>query len=149
MAAMLLPPDQIAQDVGARDMTGQTIILAGPYQRSLAQTLISKAPDGAVVNIRAAKRSLAQNSKLWAILSDISRAKPEGRTHTPEVWKALFMQACGHAVQFEVGLDGAPFPVGFRSSALTKAQMADLITFIQQWGDEKGVRWSDESRFAA
>ena len=128
---------------------GQTIILAGDYQRRLAQTLIMKAPQGAVVNIKAASRSLDQNAKMWAMLSDISRAKPGGRCMTADRWKMVMMQACGHAVQFEIGLDGAPFPIGFRSSALSKAQMADLITFIQQWGDEQGVQWSDEARQAA
>ena len=80
---------------------------------------------------------------MWAMLSDISAAKPEGRKHTPEVWKCLFMSACGHAVQFEIGLDDKPFPVGFRTSRLSKHQMADLITFIAEYGDRHGVKWSD------
>jgi hypothetical protein len=58
------------------------------------------------------------------------------------------MQACGHAVHFEAGLSGEPFPVGFRSSRLTKRQMCELIDFIQAWGDEQGVTWSDETRAA-
>jgi hypothetical protein len=69
-----------------------------------------------------------------------------GRCHTAEVWKELFCHACGHAVQFEIGLNGQPFPTGFRTSKMSKAQMGDLITFIQAWGDEHGVRWSDEPR---
>lgn len=55
------------------------------------------------------------------------------------------MAACGHQVAFEVGLDGRPFPIGFQSSRLSKAEMMDLITFIQAWGDENGVRWSNEA----
>ena len=125
-------------------MTGQTIILSGDRQRHFAHTLIDRAPWDAVINIREAKRTVDQNAKLWAMLSDISRAKPEGRTHTTEVWKALFMNACGHECQFEMGLDGRPFPVGFKSSRMTKGQMADLITFILQWGDAHGVQWSNE-----
>ena len=121
----------------------QTIILRGPEQRALAKRLIDAAPVDGVVKIGAAKRSTEQNDKMWAMLSDISRAKPEGRMHTPETWKALFMSACGHAVQFEHGLDGQPFPVGFRSSRLTKAQMSDLIEFIYSYGSEHGVVWSE------
>jgi len=127
-------------------MAGQTIILRGDRQRSFAKSLIDTAPIDAVVNIRAATRTLDQNAKLWAMLSDVSRAKPQGRLATPDVWKALFMHACGYAVQFETGLDGQPFPVGFRSSKMTKAQMADMITFVMQYGDENGVAWSDEMR---
>ena len=121
----------------------QTIILCGPSQRQIAKQLIDRAPPGAVVKISAAGRTLSQNDKLWAMISDISRAKPQGRAHTPEVWKALFMSACGHAVQFETGLDGQPFPVGFRSSRLTKQQMSDLIEFIYAYGSEHGVVWTE------
>ena len=88
-------------------------------------------------------RSLDQNAKLWAMLSDISRAEPEGRKLTSDEWKCIFMQACGWEVQFLEGLDGRPFPAGFRSSKMTKAQMADLITFIQAKGDEWGVPWRE------
>lgn len=123
---------------------GQTIRLATEAQRHLAKRLIDVAPQGAVVNIQEAKRTSDQNAKLWAMLSDVSRSKPEGRMHTPEVWKALFMNACGHAVQFETGLSGQPFPVGFRSSNLTKREMIDLIDFIGSYGSAHGVRWSDE-----
>lgn len=123
----------------------QTVILRGDIQRAFARHLIDRAPIDAVVTIKGAARSADQNAKLWAMLSDVSRAKPEGRLHTPEVWKALFMSACGHAVQFEMGLDGKPFPVGFRSSHLTKSEMSDLIEFVSAWGTQRGVVWSDDA----
>jgi len=126
----------------------QTVILAGDRQRRLAHALIDRAPWDAVVKISEAKRTDDQNAKMWAMLSDVSRAKPQGRMHTAEVWKQLFMQACGHECQFEMGLDGKPFPTGFRSSRLSKAQMADLITFILQYGDANGVAWSNEMEAA-
>ncbi len=103
-----------------------------------------QAPAYSYLEIKPQKRTDDQNRKLWAMLGDVSRAKPQGRVHIPEVWKALFMAACGHQVAFEQGLDGRPFPVGFRSSRLTKGQMMDLITFVQQWGDEHGVNWTNE-----
>ncbi len=121
----------------------QTIILRGPSQRELAKRMIDLAPQDAVVKVSPAGRTLSQNDKLWALLSDLSRAKPDGRAHTPEMWKALTMHACGHAVQFENGLDGQPFPVGFRSSRLSKQQMSDLIEFIYAYGSEHGVVWTE------
>lgn len=127
----------------------QTVILSSPYARQRAHQLIDKAPDGFVVAVKQPTRTSDQNDKLWAMLSDISRAMPDGRRHTPEDWKCIFMNACGWEVQFIEGLDGRPFPSGFRSSRMTKAQMADLITYIQQYGDEHGVRWTDEAREAA
>lgn len=128
-------------------MTGQTLVLGNPVARAAAHRLIDHAPDGFIAQVRPPRRTDAQNDKMWAMLSDISRAKPEGRRHTPEVWKTLFMAACGHEVQFVQGLDGNPFPAGFRSSRLTKAEMADLITFIAAWGDEHGVRWTDPENY--
>jgi hypothetical protein len=121
----------------------QWVRLIGPSQRALAKRLIDAAPLNAVVKISEEKRSLDQNARFWSVLSDISRAKPEGRRHTPEVWKALMMSACGHEVAFELGLDGRPFPVGFRSSHLNKAQMSDLIDFAQEYGARHGVEWSE------
>lgn len=128
---------------------GQTVILRGRAQRDLAKRLIDLAPDNAVFNVREATRSAEQNDKMWAMISDVSRARPEGRLHTADVWKALFMQSCGHEVQFEHGLDGRPFPVGFRSSHLNKSQMSDLIECIYAYGAEHGVVWSEPMREAA
>jgi hypothetical protein len=113
-----------------------------------AHRVIDAAPQGAVVNVKQARRTLDQNALMWSRLSDISRAKPEGRTHSPEMWKALVMHACGHAVQFENGLDGQPFPVGFRSSRLTKAQMGELLDFIDAFAARHGIKWTDEGEGA-
>lgn len=124
-------------------MTGQTIRLVGDRQRALAHALIDKAPQNAIVNIKPENRSTEQNSRLWALLSDVSRSKPQGRTMTPERWKAVFMQSFGHQVQFENDLEGRPFPIGHSSSRLSKKDMADLQTFIEAWGSENGVVWTE------
>jgi len=125
-------------------MTHRTI-LTNAFSRQRAKGLIDKAPDGFVCTIAEPKRSGDQNDKMWAMLTDLSVAKPEGRKLIPEDWKVLMMHACGWECQFLEGLDGRPFPKGFRSSQLTKSQMGDLITFIQEYGDRHGVRWSDPS----
>ncbi|RWE46799.1 MAG: hypothetical protein EOS79_11455 [Mesorhizobium sp.] len=129
----------------------QTVILRGSSQRALAKQLIDRAPVNAIITIREETRNADQNAKMWAMLSDISRAKPEGRHWTPETWKAAFMHVLGHQVQFCEGLDNSgPFPLGFRSSRLTVRQMADLITVIDEYGTRHGVVWTDpEARRAA
>lgn len=124
----------------------QTVILHGKSQKLFAKDLIDRAPVNAVLSIREASRSNDQNSKMWAMLSDISRAMPEGRHWTPETWKAAFMHVLGHHVKFCEGLDNSgPFPLGFSSSKLTVRQMADLITCIQEYGDRHGVVFTDHS----
>lgn len=122
------------------------ITLTTPYSRTKAHLLIDKAPSGYVCRIAEPKRSEDQNAKMWAMLTDISLAKPEGQRHTPDDWKAVFMNAAGWELQFLEGLDGRPFPSGFRSSRMTVKQMADLITYIQEYGDRHGVRWSQPEK---
>jgi hypothetical protein len=128
-------------------MIGQTVVLNGNSQRGLAMQLIKRAPAGAVVNVREANRTSDQNAKMWAMLSDIARAKPEGRVLSSDLWKCLFMAACGHKVRFEPGIDGeGVVPLGFRSSRLSKAEMAELIECITEYGTQHGVRWSEPAQ---
>lgn len=122
-------------------MTGHVTPLASEAHRMRAHQLIQKAPADWLCRVEPPKRTLDQNDKLWAMLTDVSVSKPNGRRMTPDQWKCVFMQACGWEVQFLEGLDGQPFPAGFRSSRMTKRQMSDLIEFIQSWGDQNGVRW--------
>lgn len=124
--------------------TFPAVILRSVEQRARAIGYVRTAPQGFVVRINRQTRSASQNDKMWAMLADVAKARPMGREHTPEVWKALFMHGCGHEVQFAEGLDGHPFPLGFRSSKLNTTQMADLIEFIYAWASEKGVRWSEQ-----
>lgn len=123
----------------------QTVILRGDMQRALAKAIIDRAPVDAVVTVKEGTRTLDQNAKLWAMLSDVARSKPEGRAMSPEAWKAAFMSALGHEIVWQPGIEGAPpFPAGFRTSRLSKTQFADLITFVMAYGDRHGVLWSDE-----
>ena len=100
-----------------------------------------------IVSILRPKRSLEQNAKMWAMLQDVARSEPEDRQWMPETWKCAFMHALGHHVIFAEALDGSgPFPVGFKTSNLTSAQMSDLITLIQEYGDRHAVVWRDVER---
>lgn len=124
-------------------MAKQTFKLIDKDRRGNALRAVAAAPEGHVVIIGEPTRSLDQNARLWAMLGDIAKAEPMGRKHTPDEWKAIFCQACGWEMAFLPGLSGGFFPVGFRTSKMTVRQMADLITWIQAWGDEQGIRWSE------
>ena len=119
------------------------IILQDDFAKERFIRIVRQAPRGFVGIVEEPKRTLDQNAKMHAMLADIALAKPMGRKHSPEEWKYLLMAACGYECMFLEGLDGRPFPVGFRSSRLTKIQMANLITYMQAFGDEHGVRWSE------
>lgn len=119
-------------------------ILISDLVRSNAVEAVRAAPPKYVVTITEPKRSSEASAKMWAMLGDVARAKPEGRQWVVETWKAAFMHHLGHQVQFAEGLDhSGPFPIGFRSSNLSVRQMSDLITVIYQYGDEHGVEWRE------
>lgn len=120
-----------------------TVRLHTRADRDRAKRLIDAAPEGYTARLEAARRTVDQNALMWAMLSEISMARPEGRTHPPETWKALFMHALGCEQRFEMGLNGEPFPLGFRSSRLTVEQMSDLIECIREYAARHGVRLGD------
>lgn len=123
------------------------IRLISPRQRAFAKSEIDRAPDGYIVTIKEPTRTLDQNALMWAMLGDLSKQQPEGITATPDDWKALVMNACGHECQFLTGLDGKPFPVGFRSSRLTVRQMSDMIEWMHAYGARHGIRWSEPNPY--
>ncbi|MDF3904655.1 recombination protein NinB [Paracoccus sp. AS002] len=123
------------------------IYLLGDSQRAYAAEAIRQAPQFSTVSILAPTRTPPQNKKLWAMLRDVSQAKPEGRLWVPDTWKAAFMHSSGHQCQFAEGLDGSgPFPVGYRSSHLNVQQMRDLIEVIYEYGSRHAVQWTEAER---
>lgn len=77
------------------------------------------------MTVKEGTRSLDQNAKLWAMLSDIAQAKPEGRTMAPEMWKAAFMSALGYEIVWQPGIDNAPaFPAGFSGSVWLQVMLS-------------------------
>lgn len=126
-------------------MTQHTLKISNPRVRALARAWMENVPEGALVRVNTEPtRSLEANAKLWAMLGDVAKqAEHNGQKYTPDTWKMLFMHSLGHETRFEMGLNGEPFPVGFRSSQLGVKQMADLIEWVYKWGAENGVVWSE------
>lgn len=121
------------------------IVVNGNTERARAANWCQKAPAGTRIEFKAAKRTLAQNDRFWAMLTDIARqAEHNGRRYTADQWKILFLHACGREVQFLPSLDGSTFiPWGQSSSDLSKQEMTDLIEFMFAWGADHGVVFQD------
>ncbi len=81
---------------------------------------------------------------MWGLIEDVMNAMPEGRQHTKEVWKAIFMNALGHETAFAMGINNEIFPIGFKSSQLSVRQMSDLIEMIYSYGAKHNVKWSEK-----
>lgn len=127
-------------------MSRHLISLWNAADRQRAHQYIEQAPDGMRVEFKAAKRSLDQNSLMWAMLTDIAVQKEHsGRKYTPDVWKLIFLHAIGKEVQFVPSLDGkALVPWGQSSSDLSKSEMSELIDFIAAWGAANSIAFHDE-----
>src|SRR5689334_4223839 len=113
--------------------------------RKLIAKWAATVPDGTRVEFKKPKRTLPQNDRMWAMLTDIAQQKEHaGRRYTPDQWKVIFMHACGREVQFLPSLDNSTFiPWGQSSSDLSKEEMTDLIDFISHWGAENGVTFQE------
>lgn len=112
--------------------------------------LIRQAPPGSRVEVTGPQRTLDQNNKLWAMLTDIARQRPGGRVYTPDEWKVMFLHAVGKELKLLPALEGHGFvPYGSSSSRLSVGEMIDLIEFIQAWAIENGVTLQDDPDGAA
>jgi hypothetical protein len=132
-------------------MSRHLITIWSTADRARAARYIAQAPSGTRVEFKAAKRTLPQNDRMWAMLTDIAQQKEHcGRKYTPDEWKVLFMHACGRETQFVPALNGNGFlPLGYRSSDLSKQEMSDLIECMFTWGAENGVVFHDQQEAAA
>lgn len=115
------------------------IILNGGRQRELVKRYADVAPEGYVVEFRPPGRTLSQNNKLWAMLTEISRSKPNGLVYTPDQWKHLFLSAMNYEVLYMEGLNGEPVPVSPSTRGFTSRQMSDVIEYIYTYCAENGV----------
>jgi hypothetical protein len=119
-----------------------------PGARQAAHQWVDKALDNWtpgkpwLLEIREPKRTDEQNAAMWGLLAQITKQRPvhNGRPMTSDLWKSVFMDALGHEVDYVGSLDGTRiFPLGHRSSHLTKAQMSDLLELMLAWCAEQGL----------
>jgi hypothetical protein len=124
------------------------LVLETPQDRQKAISWINKAPVGTRVEFKASKRSLPQNDRLWAMLTDVqAHMKRKGVDYNTDQWKVIFLHAWGKEVEFLPGLDGKTFvPYGQSSSDLSKDEMTSLIEFMMAWGAEQGVTFHDQKQ---
>jgi hypothetical protein len=127
------------------------IILDSPVSRQTAQSWARKAPHGTRVEFKASKRSLPQNDRMWAMLTELARQVPwHGISLAPDDWKLIFLDALKREVRAVPNLDGTGFVnIGRSSSDLSKSEMGDLMTLIEKFGAERGVVFHDGEQVAA
>ncbi len=126
------------------------IVLQSSAERARATQWIAKAPPGTRVEFKATKRSLDQNSKMWASLTDIAgQVVWYGQKLSAEDWKDVFTASLRRA-RVVPGIDpGTYVPLGMRTSDMSKDEMSALIELIMAFGAEHGVTFHDQQSEAA
>jgi hypothetical protein len=99
------------------------------------------------VHFLAAQRSVDQNSKLWAMLTEVATQCPwHGVKLTAEDWKFIFLDALKRELRMVPNLEGNGFVnLGRSSSDLSKGEMSDLIELIHAFGAEHNISFKDDS----
>lgn len=113
----------------------------------LAWKLVGKAlaAGPVVVTLGRETRTLDQNAKLWAMLTDVSRqVEWHGRKLSNEDWKHV-MTAALTQQEAVPGINGGFVVLGQSTRKMKKRQFAELIELIYAFGSEQGVQWSEKA----
>jgi hypothetical protein len=95
-----------------------------------------------VVEIKPETRTLAQNARLWAMLTDVAKqVNWYGRKLTTEEWKHVFTASLSKQ-DVVPGIDGGFVVLGKSTSKMTKPEMSELQQLIEAFGAQQGVRFT-------
>lgn len=119
-------------------------VLAHSLARRNAMRYVADAPDGYVVTVTEPKRSLEQNARLWAMLTDVSeQVEWYGKKLAAEDWKHVF-SASLRKLQVVPNLDGSGFvALGLSTSQMSRAQLSELMELISAFAADRGVTFSE------
>lgn len=113
--------------------------------RQRAARWVMQAPPGTRVEFKAPKRTLPQNDRLWAMLTDVAtQLSWHGVKLAPDDWKLIFLDALKRELRMVPNIDGTGFVnLGRSSSDLSKEEMSDLFELIHAFGAKHGVVFHD------
>jgi hypothetical protein len=124
-------------------MSRAFLILANDKVRDRAMHWVKIAPQGTRVEFKEAKRSISQNDRMWAMLTDVATQLDwHGQHYSPDDWKDFFMHSLRQA-RWMPAEDGGMIPIGMRTSDLSKGEMGDLMELMAVFGANHGVTFSE------
>lgn len=123
----------------------QTLIIRNPASLSNAIQKLSglplEKPWVLTVEYLDRKRSIEQNARLWAILTNVSDqiADETGKKYSPETWLSFFKaEFLGKDTMV---IDGKVRLVEKRSSTLKVVEFGEFMTQIEAWSIDHGVNF--------
>jgi hypothetical protein len=133
-------------------MTPVTIILSGEVRRDLARRAVTQAPAGSVVEIKPSQRTLPQNKRLHAMITDVAmQVEWAGAKRNVEAWKDIFtaaLRSANHGLDVVPGINGGFVLLGMHTSRMTKAELGELMELVAAFGAEHGVTFTEEAKAA-
>lgn len=130
-------------------MTRYHLTLHSRAQRIRAAQLVEASPPGTRVEFKAEKRSMPQNDKMWALLTEVAlQVKWHDQWLRPDDWKLIFLDGLKRETRRPLvrNLDDTGFVDLNRSSSdLTKGEMGDLIEVIYAFGANHNVQFKEEA----
>lgn len=122
----------------------RVFVLSHAVARQGAMHAVAHAPDGYVVEVKPKTRSLEQNARMWSMLAEISnQVEWYGKKLSPEAWKCIFSAALKKQ-DVVPGLSGDFVVIGQSTSQMSVREMNDLMTLMEAFGAERGVRFEME-----
>lgn len=117
--------------------------------RRLAAAQCMTAPDGYVVEVKPATRTLDQNALLWPLLTELSaQVDWYGQKLTKEEWKDV-MTAGLKRSRIVPGIDGGFVVLGLSTSKMDKKTFSELVELIYAFGAQHGVVFHDNREHRA
>lgn len=132
-------------------MSRAVVIIRSPADRALATRWVNAVPIGARIEFKKPRRSLPQNDRMWAMLTDLATQVPyNGLRLTPDDFKLIFLDALKREVRMVPNLDGnGMVSLGRSSSDLSVEEMSDMFLLMEKFGAEHGVVFGDQREEAA
>ena len=126
-------------------MSRVALVLNSLRARAQAIRWIETAVPGTRLEFKEPKRSIPQNDRMWASLTDIAaQVTHHGIKLSPDDWKLLFLDALKREVRMVPNLDSNGFvSLGRSSSDLSKAEFSDLLELIYAYGAKHQVKFHD------
>lgn len=123
------------------------LVLYGQRERQKAHQWIDKAPDLTRITFADPKRTIPQNSKFHAMVTEIAeQLRYHGQKLSVADWKLVFLASLKSEMRIVPNLDGDGFVnLGRKTSRLSKEEFSLLIEIALKYGHEHGVIFGGES----
>lgn len=131
-------------------MSRAVLIISNEDIRKQAMRWAAKARPGSRIEFKGPKRTLPQNDRFWAMLTDVAtQLKWHGVRLSPDDWKLMFLDALHREMRIVPNLDGTGFVnLNQSSSDLSVSEMTDCMELIAAFGAQHGVVFHEKENAA-